>query len=245
MWIIRNKDSKENTKLIYEDHATATQRLNDMPSSIKKFYEVAYTGTDKYQRMLVEGLVKRDLEGILLPKLSVDEYIPSDADTDNIVFAFFIKNVPEAVLPFVNFMLHCMGVIDVDYSDSETMYNTTVVYAECDRETFKMSYIKDIMKQVSMLTNLVPEDFTLTFPSTSEKFPYSPETLESYFEHRNAKKNLEAQKKAESEAMDALNDEIDQSVDQSNETDQKQKDQDQKEIDESELVDKIANIMLG
>jgi hypothetical protein len=154
------------------------------------------SGNTNINRMVNEGLEQRDLEGIMLPRLSIDEYLPADADSDNIVFAFFIKGVPEAVIPFRDFLQQCNGIMDVDYGDSDTIVNTSVVYAEMDRENFDLKDLRDIMIQVSMLSRLSPSDFTITFPHTSKKFPFSLKLVNMYFRSRTKKDNLKAQEKA-------------------------------------------------
>lgn len=154
----------------------------------------------KIVRILNEGLEKNDLEDILLPRVSVDEYVPSDPNTDNIVLAFFIKNVPEAVLPFKNFCEICNGVLEVDYGDSDTVVNTSIVYVEYDREKLDIGDIRDLMIQISMLANIDENDFTLTFPHTTKKFPYQLEVLQQYFISRTMRDNRLAQMKAEREA---------------------------------------------
>ena len=155
----------------------------------------------KIVRIINEGLVKKDLEDILLPRVSVDEYVPSEPDTDNIVLAFFIKGVPEAVLPFKNFCEKCNGVLEVDYGDSDTVVDTSVIYIEYDREKMDIGNIRDLMVQVAMLANIEESDFTLTFPHTTKKFPYDLEILQQYFISRTMRDNRMAQMKAEREAQ--------------------------------------------
>ena len=154
----------------------------------------------KIARILNEGLVKNDLEDILLPRVSVDEYVPTDPNTDNIVLAFFIKGVPEAVLPFKNFCEKCTGVLEVDYGDSDTVMNTSIVYVEYDRDKFDIDDVRGLMAQISMLANIEEDDFTLTFPHTTKKFPYRAEILQQYFFSRSMRDNRLAQKQAEREA---------------------------------------------
>ena len=147
-------------------------------------------------KMLREGMVKGDLRGILLPKLSVDQYLPADPKSLNIVLAFFIKGVPEAVLPVKNFIDHCNGVVDVDYGDSETIPNCSIVYAEMNREKLNVQHIHTMVSYMARLANMEPEDFTLTFPNTDDKFPYSPEVIDQYFEMRSREETQKAQERA-------------------------------------------------
>ncbi len=147
-------------------------------------------------RMLSEGLVRGDLRDIILPRLSIDEYVSSEPDSDNVVLAFFIKGVPEAVLPLKNFCEHCEGVDLADYASSETIENCYIVYAEMDRPTVKVKNIVDLLEQVCLVADMTVDDFSLTFPNTQKKYPYDPAVIEKYFEFRTEEKSKEAQQAA-------------------------------------------------
>lgn len=179
--------------------------INRMGPVLAKEWRPVYIGNvdecPKIVRIINEGLIKNDLEDILLPRVSVDEYVPSDPNTDNIVLAFFIKGVPEAVLPFKNFCEKCDGVLEVDYGDSDTVVNTSIIYVEYDREKMDIGHVRDLMVQISMLSNIDEEDFTLTFPHTTKKFPYNLGILQQYFISRTMRDNRMAQLKAEREAQ--------------------------------------------
>jgi len=147
-------------------------------------------------RMLSEGLVRGDLRDIILPRLSIDEYVSSDPDADNVVLAFFVKGVPEAVLPLKNFCEHCEGVTLADYASSETIENCYIVYAEMDRANVKVKNIVDLLDQVCLVADMKVEDFTLTFPNTQKKYPYDPAVIEKYFQYRTEELSREAQQAA-------------------------------------------------
>lgn len=189
-------------------------------------------------RILNEGLGKRDLEDILLPRLSVDEYVPSDPNTDNIVLALFIKGVPEAVLPFKNFCERCNGVLEVDYGDSDTVVDTSVIYIEYDREKLDVDDIRDLMAQVSMLANIEENDFTLTFPHTTRKFPYSIESLQQYFISRTMRDNRLAQMKAEREAQQKAEKQISQMK-----SNREQEETKESSLTDENLADKLVDIL--
>ncbi len=116
------------------------------------------------------------------------------------VIAFFIKGVPEAVLPVKNYVDHCNGVVDVDYGDSESIPNCSIVYAELLRDKLNTQDIHSMVGQLARLAGINADDFTLTFPNTDDKFPYKPEILDQYFAMRTAEDNQVAQEKAMSQA---------------------------------------------
>jgi hypothetical protein len=180
----------------YDDKNAALTYLNNMGESfIAHYTAIPITNNKKYFQMLTEGLVAGDLRHIVLPQISIDEYLPSDADSDNIVIGFFIKGVPEAILPFRDFLGNCTGVVDVAYSSSDTHMDTTVVYVEFARN-LRIDDVEDLMIQVELLTTLSSEDFSMVFPSSSKKYPYSLEMIKRYFDQRTAKQNWKAQKLA-------------------------------------------------
>lgn len=198
MWIVENVYSGNRPfAKEFTDRGDTQDWITRMGPVLAKEWKPVYESGDvAINRMINEGLEKNDLEGIMLPRVSIDEYLPADADSDNIVIAFFIKGVPEAVIPFRDFLQKCNGIMDVDYGDSDTIINTSVVYSEMDRENFDVKDLRDIMIQVSMLSGLSPNDFTITLPHTNKKFPFNLRLVNMYFRSRTKKDNMRAQEKA-------------------------------------------------
>ena len=198
MYYLKHKQSQERIAGSFTTIGEAEARLDKLGLVIAGFYEIAVedTGSPKTNRMLLEGLVKGDLYKILIPRISVDEFVPGDPDTDNVVIAFFLKGVPEATLPFKTFAEKSNGVISADYGDSETVVGAQNVYVEFDRDNLEMEDIHALMIQAAMLAGLEVDDFTMTFPHTDQKFPYDPKAMKEYFISRDRKKNEIAQRKA-------------------------------------------------
>lgn len=209
-WIIVSKATgKQLSEKTFEDEASARERISKMGPVLGEMYTARFEHSNsKIRKMINEGLVRDDLEGILLPKVSVDEYVPSDPNSDNVVIAFYIKGVPEAVMPFKNFTERSNGVLQVDYGDSETISDCSVVYVEFDRENLDLKDIHDMMIQVGMLSGLTVDEFTVSFPNTKRNFPYSPMILKKYFEARSRKANAIAQRQALVMKTKELEDEI-------------------------------------
>ncbi len=241
MWYLEsNRDRGERISHTFESREAAESHLERLGAIISDHYRVvADTGDASVDRMLTEGLRQGDLYHILLPRISVDEYVPSDPETDNIVIGFFIKGVPNAVLPFKNFMDKSNGVLSVDYGDSDTIVNSSVVYAEFDRENLAVEDIHAIMIQASLMANLEPEDFTMTFPHNNKKFPYDPQLLAHYFQSRNEQKNRMAQQKAEIQAKQ----EFERDLNKARRKQQQQQEQEEGSVEES-LIDKLVNVNL-
>ena len=198
MWYLQNIHIPgERISKAFESRGEAQAQLDKLGPIISDHYRIiAETGNAKVDRMLTEGLRQGDMERILLPRISIDEYVPSDPDTDNIVLAFFIKGVPEATRPFQNYIEHSNGVLSADNGLSQTITDATIVYAEFDRENLDVGDIEGLIIGAAMIGGIEAEDFTMTFPHSNDKFPYDIQEILAYFEERNRKKNQQAQQKA-------------------------------------------------
>lgn len=161
-----------------------------------------------WNRVLMEGFKRGDLEGILLPQFSIDVYVPSDSKTDNIVVGFLIKGVPEAVFPFRNFCQYCHGVKHVDYGDSDTLPRTSIVYVEFDREKFDLQDLFELVDQVCKLADMKAEDFSVNFPNSNKSYPFRPEVVKRYFNGRDPSKNRLSQWKANHERTKQIQKEL-------------------------------------
>jgi len=198
-WYLQHNNEILPTK--FRSQQLAESHRNDMGEVFSNLYEIKYKGeSTKATRMMNEGLTKDDLIDILYPVISIDEYVPADPETDHVVLAFYIKGVPEAVIPFQHFIEKCHGVLLVDHGDSDTIKSTSVIYVEMDRKHLQISNIDEIIRLASIVSGLTPEDFSMRFPHTSKKFPYDIKLMGKYFKSRDIKNNLDAQKEAELKA---------------------------------------------
>ena len=241
VWYLEQLDTKAKLteKKFYSEDA-AKSYLKEMGPAFQEAWCPKYISDNpKIDRMINEGFIKRDLEGILLPRISIDEYIPADQKTDNIVLAFFIKGEPDAVAPFKNFCDRSEGVLYSDYGDSDTVVNTSIVYAEFDRENLEMRHITDLVVQAGMVAGLEVDDFTMTFPHTNQKFPYDPELMQRYFKSRDERENKIAQRKAELKAREEIERELSKNKERNMQRSRKDQ-QNQKQTEEA-LVDSIVN----
>ena len=243
MWKLVHRTSPSDS--IAEDFNTrgeAEAHLTKLGPIIERYYRAqSNTGDPLTDRLLTEGMVQGDLYKILLPRISVDEFVPGDPETDNIVIAYFLKGVPEATLPFKTFCEQSNGVINADYGDSETVIGAQNVYVEFDRENLDIEDIDALMIQAAMLASLESEDFTMTFPHTDKKFPYDAATMKEYFISRNEQKNRMAQQAALDKAAAEFEKDLQQAraSQQSNEQDA----ENQQQAQES-LVNAMANVAL-
>ena len=207
-WFLKNTSTGEYIERSFGSRQEAVDFVPTMGSAFVPLYEaVPDTDDERVYTMLTEGLVAGDLRHIILPQISIDQYVPGDPDTDNIVLGFFIRGVPEAVIPFRDFTMKCKGVLDVAYGDSSTIPNTSIVYVEMSREGFKFDHLETLMEYITMLSTLEAEDFSVLFPSTSRKYPYNEQVIRDYFDSRSIKKNMQAQQDAIDDAKEKENEE--------------------------------------
>ena len=238
MWYLKNKNSDERIARPFDSREDAEGHLTRLGPIVEGHYTViADTGNPLADRMLTEGLVKGDLYKILLPRISVDEFVPGDPDTDNVVIAYFLKGVPEATLPFKSFAEKSNGVLSADYGDSETVVGAQNVYVEFDRENLEMEDIHALMIQAAMLAGLETDDFTMTFPHTDDKFPYDTQLMKEYFISRDKKKNEIAQRRA----LDQAAQEFEKTIQQAQ---AKKNDEQQAQQAQESLVDRLAGVAL-
>ena len=242
MWTLVHKQTpSERIAIDFPTRDAAETHLEKLGPIIENHYRVqANTGNALTDKLLTEGMVKGDLYKILLPRISVDEFVPGDPETDNVVIAFFLKGVPEATLPFKNFCEQSNGVINADYGDSETVVGAQNVYCEFDRENLDMEDIDTLMIQASMLSSLETEDFTMTFPHTDKKFPYDINTMREYFISRNEQKNRMAQQRALDKAAAEFENDLQKARDQQ----QQQKADNQQQQAQEALVAELAGVAL-
>ncbi len=171
-------DSRTGEKITeFSDWKSADAWKNSFSENVASLYELR---SMLRGRLLREGLAKGDLTDILVPQVSVDEYKARE-DNDNIVIAFFVHNVPEAIEPLRRFCDRCPGVVDTDSGDSDTLRNTSIVYCEFKRKEPKVDRICRMVELVAQIANLKPSELNISFPNAKKLYPFSKEALLAYF----------------------------------------------------------------
>lgn len=168
---------------------SVVQEVYSTLGAVSSLYSISRVGgSSKMSRIITEGLSAGDMEGLIIPRISVDEYVPKEKK-DNVVIAFFIKNAPEAVEPLRLYCDKCFGVDDTDSGDSETIKNTSIVYVEFPNG-FKLSHMTTLIDEVASIANMESGDFSLKFSSSPDLIPYSPDALFQFFEAKSKKSLL-------------------------------------------------------
>ena len=130
---------------------------------------------------LTEGVKAGDLVNIIVPMISLDEYVPKHND-DNIVLAFYVRNEPEAIDPLVMFCDTLPGVAYVDAGDADTMRRTSIIYCELKRNIDTNPIMKRLIKDVLMIGGLSMEDVAVRIPNTDTEFKLTNEIIDLFYE---------------------------------------------------------------
>lgn len=162
----------------FETYTDASTFLETLPEVTQRIYEVAFSGPSKVMRMITEGFNKHELEGLLRPVVSIDEYVSKNEK--NLVIAFFIEDEPLAVEPLKIFCDQAFGVVETDMSDSDQYENTSIVYAEFTRDFKNRDSILHLISDVGKLANLKPSDFMVTLPNIDKEYEFSERLLDVF-----------------------------------------------------------------
>lgn len=173
-WQVRSR----RTKIVAFDRTfdTLTEAQTFIDATVAPaVFEAAPLMDPKFQRMLMEGFFKGDLAGILLPEISIDEYVAKAQDA--FVLAFYVRNEPNAVPPLVSFCQSTPGVLDCDASDSDTKPKTSVIYCEIKKDAAIYSMVRRLIKEVAIIAELNMDDLVLTTSISQKKIPFSDDVL--------------------------------------------------------------------
>ena len=176
-WQVRSRRTK---KIAFERTFSSLDEANMFieATAAPLMFEAAPIMEAKFQRMLMEGFFKGDLAGILLPEVSMDEYVAKAKDAW--VLAFFVRNEPNAVPPLVSFCKATPGVLDVDASDSDTKPKTSVVYCEIKKDPAIYRMVRRLIKEIAIIAELNMDDIVFTTSMSPKKIPFSDDFLKAF-----------------------------------------------------------------
>lgn len=112
--------------------------------------------------ILSEGLDYNDLEGQLIPLLTVDEYEAKMGENKDIVTLSFVIKSQAAGNDLVNWFERGYDwVLDASVSDGEIEYNRWLVFVELSRRSTVPSRIIELLTDLKTLTGLKLKDWTV------------------------------------------------------------------------------------
>lgn len=176
------------TEKMYSSLFEAIKEIQKIPGGVD-YYEISTPSLPEFSRIIKEGFFKGDLAGIMVPRVSVDEYV---AQEGRVVIALFVQNVPEAAEALENFFMTSDGVVDTDSSDSEVDPTVSIIYIELEREGLDINDIHHLVEEAAMIGGFEVGDFRMI--TLKSKTPYSKKALKAYFG-----KNEESEESTEEE----------------------------------------------
>lgn len=111
---------------------------------------------------LKEGLSYHDLEGVIVPVLSVDEYSAKmGKDSDIITMSFTVKSEMAGKDLAEWFEKGYDWVLDADVSEGELVPGKWLVFVELNRRSTVPSHIVEILSDLKTLTNINLVDWVI------------------------------------------------------------------------------------
>jgi len=122
------------------------------------------------------GLQFKDMVGIIKPTLFIDEFSSKIADDDEIsVLSFYVKN-SQVCDDLINWFEKGYNyVLDADRSPGEVKPNRYLVFVEIDRMTTLVAQIKELLEDLSTLTEHELKDWVITH--NGNEMPFDEELL--------------------------------------------------------------------
>ena len=114
--------------------------------------------------LLSEGLQYKDLDGMMKPRLHVDEFAAKMGDDDDIiVLSFFVRDLQAAKDLVGWFEKGYDFVMDADRSPGEIKPSRYLVYLEMRRRRSAAQHVQTLLDDLGTLTEFDPEEWTFKY----------------------------------------------------------------------------------
>jgi hypothetical protein len=128
-------------------------------------------------KILNEGLDYHDLEGIVIPRVTIDEYAAQmGKDSEIVTLAFIVKNKQAGEDLSDWFERGYDFVLDAQVSDGELSSGTYLVFVEMNRRTTVPERIITLLDDLETLTDIPLKDWTVIVDD--EEYEPDAEVLE-------------------------------------------------------------------
>lgn len=146
----------------------------------KEFFDKMKQGKIESKEVIEEGLKTNDLEYVVSPYVSVDEYT-SKISSDNITIGLFCneKEVAKDLLDFIEKM-YFLEIRDIEIGDSLTEDNKYILFVEFDRNPQFPKVLVDVLDSINFLINKKLGDWKFITLNMKSKLPVSIEALTKY-----------------------------------------------------------------
>lgn len=148
--------------------------------------------------MISEGLHENDLDGVLIPVISIDEY-HGKIDDESIVISFFLTD-PNAALDLSSFIESGpFDILDTDVSKSINEDGYYQVFIEMERTADFYDQLKDILDSIESLTK--EPNWSFMSPRTKgDAVPFTKDRLKHYLFYKPIEKDKD-QNDSEADSM--------------------------------------------
>jgi len=129
-------------------------------------------------RRLSEALEYKDLDGMMKPRVHIDEFASKMGDdADIIVISFFVRD-QQASKDLMNWFEKGYDfVLDADKSPGEIKANRYLVYVELRRRSNVGEHVQSLLEDLSTLTEYTADDWTMHYKN--KDYPWSVDTFNS------------------------------------------------------------------
>jgi hypothetical protein len=129
---------------------------------------------------LIEGVEMGDLERLVQPVLTVDEFRSKMGEDKDIIVAGMTVMGQEPAEDIVNFIEKSYDwVLDGDISSGETSDGNYLVFVELERKPEACDHLLSMLEDLINLTGQKIEDWSFTYFKDPKQLPLTTENLES------------------------------------------------------------------
>lgn len=174
---VREDEIKEK---LTEDEINEPEEISEgkLMQYAKKFFKDM--DEKKESETLEEGLRSGDMEYMISPYVSIDEYT-SKVDQDDITIALFCgeKQVADDLREFLEKMYY-LEIRDIEVSDSLTEDNKYIIFVELKRDEQFPKILVDILDSIDFLIKKEMKDWKFITLKMHQKQPVSVENIKKF-----------------------------------------------------------------
>lgn len=143
-------------------------------------YAKEFFKKNKTKQHLDEALRENDLEHLISPYVSIDQYT-SKISEDNLTIAFFCneRDVASDLSDFLEKM-YFMEIRDIEVSETMTEDNKYILYVEFDRNQQFPKILIDVLDSINFLINKEVKDWQFKSFNMKDKMPVSIDAIKKF-----------------------------------------------------------------
>lgn len=169
IFLNENQIKLKKDKIIIDENKVKEQKMVQYSKQI----------SNKHKKMIKEGLRVNDLQYLVEPFISIDQYT-SKINPDDITIALFC-NEKYAANDLVDFIekMYFIEILDVEVSETMTDNDKYIVYVEVERNLEFPKFVLDLMESLVFLTNNKAESWQFQSFGMEERLPLTEENIKN------------------------------------------------------------------